>query len=259
MLMTKMSDQTVHKYRVHCTQGDGNQVLWGPDTPTVCPLDAGHSIDGNIVILDTITNAIVTIKEELVPTQGYYHCQGYERVIPSGNVGDVTTFSHSWPYQISLLNAWFFIDDDQLGDWVDANVAKDTVIGAIGAAVTGGDTTITVSSTVLENVAIGFHVNITDGVNLNDLGRVLDINTTNSTITCETAATNSFSPLSPTYVRLCVPFVNELHFNNTNQRYMIAEKKVGGKGLPPNVPFYVDYHNESGTAKKFTYNLEYIY
>lgn len=254
-----MSEQEVTKYRVRCVEGDGDQSVWSPTLPTVCPLNAAHAIDGNIVILDTISSEAVTLKEELVPTQGLYHFQGFKQNIPSGNIGNVTSISHSWPYQISLLNAYLYVTEDQVGDWLDANVAKDTVVGAIGAAITPGQTTFTVSATVLENVSIGFTVNITDGVNVNELDRVIDIDISNSTITCETAATDSFSPLSPTYVRTTIPFVNDMHFVVAGERFVVADKKFGGKGLPPNVPFYIDYHNETGNAKVLAYNIEYIY
>jgi hypothetical protein len=42
-------------------------------------------------------------------------------------------------------------------------------------------------------------------------------------------------------------------------RYDFAEKKIGGKTLPANVPITVDYQNQSGNAKVFAFNLEYLY
>lgn len=255
-----MATTVLNKYRVSCTSGDGFQFKWDTEAPTVCPLNSAHPIDASLTtIVDTVSSRVVTVKEEIVPTQGYYKLNGYHQTIPAGSPGAVTTFSHSWPFQVSILNAWFIPKTDQVGDYVDVTVAPNTVIGYIGAPITSGDTTIVVSTTVLQNLAIGFHVNITDGVNLNELGRVIAINPTNSTITVETATTNSFSPASPTYVRMNVRFIEGLTINVAGVRYVVAEKKQGGKGLPPNVPMTVLYHNQDGQAKTFCYNLEYMF
>lgn len=255
-----MSNTTLNRYRVSCNSGDGLQFIWNTAVPTVCPLNASHSINTDLTtIVDTVSTDVVTLKEELVPTQGYYKLNGYNQTIPSGAPGSVTSFTHSWPFQVSILNAWFIPDVKQIGDSVDVTVAPNAVIGYIGAGVTPGATVITVSNTVLDNVAVGFNVNITDGVQLNDLGRVIAINRTNSTITVETAATQTFSPASPTYVRMNVKFIEGLHICTTGVRYVVAEKKVGGKGLPPNIPMTVMYKNNDGLAKTFSYNLEYIF
>jgi len=250
----------VNKYRVSCTSGDGFQTVWSTDTPTVCPLNSAHSINPALTtIVDTVSSRVVAIKEEMVPTQGYYKLNGYNQVIPAGTPGAITTFSHSWPYQVSILNAWFIPRSDQMGDSVDVTVAPNSVIGAIAAPVNIGDTIITVTSTVLQHAVIGFHINITDGVNVDELGRVIAIDSNNSTITMETPTTHTFSPASPTYVRLNVKFIENLSISCPAVRYVVAEKKSGGKGLPPNVPMTVMYRNNDGQAKTFAYNLEYIF
>lgn len=255
-----MASTVVSKYRVSCNSGDGFQTVWSTSTPSVCPLNSSHSIDTALTtIIDTVSSKVVSIKEELVPTQGYYKLNGYNQAISAGTPGAITTFSHSWPYRVSILNAWFIPKSDQMGDSVDVTVAPNTVIGVIAAPVSVGDTTITVTSTVLEHAVIGFNINITDGVNVNDLGRIIAIDPNLSTITLETPTTNTFSPASPTYVRLNVRFIENLSISCPGVRYVVAEKKSGGKGLPPNVPMTVMYKNNDGQAKTFTYNLEYIF
>lgn len=256
-----MSTTTVlNKYRVFCTAGDGFQFKWDTEVPTVCPLNSAHSIDTTLTtVVDTVSNKVVTLREEAVPTQGYYKLDGYSQSIPAGAPGAVTSFSHSWPFQVSILNAWFIPKQDQVGDSVDVTVAPNTVIGALAGPASVGATTLTVTSTVLQHTVIGFHISLTDGVNTNVLGRVIAINPTDSTITVETPTTNSFSPLSPTYVLMNVKFIENLCINCAGVRYVVAEKKIGGKGLPPNVPMTVMYHNSDGLPKTFCYNLEYIF
>jgi hypothetical protein len=129
----------------------------------------------------------------------------------------------------------------------------------ISAPVYAGNTTINVTSTVTDNLNSGYYVNITDGVNNDLLGEVIDINAISGNITVETAATNSFSPLSPTYVQMTVKIADCLCINVGGLRYAFAEKKLGGKYIPKNTPLYIHYTNNSGNAKTFTYHLEYLY
>ena len=257
----KMSNLSVNEWEVYCLTDSVYRTVWNTTEPTTCPDNNAHTISTNPPprIIQTIENQRVKIIEEDGITQGTYKFKGYCYNIPAGNVGNVSTFLHTWKYPISLLNGWFISSDDMSGDKIDFTVADNSVIGAIGAPVYAGNTEITVTSTVLENISKGFFVNITDGVALDDLGEVVDINTANSTITVDTAATQTFSPLSPTYVRTTIKVIEDFSIPVTNQRYAFAEKKVGGKFLPKNTPVNVRYTNNSGNAKTLCYNMEYLY
>lgn len=260
-LQKKMS-RTLFQWRVKCLTDNQYELVWLHETdgePTVCPVNAAHSIsDLDNTIVDRVVEAEVSLKEEYVPTQGLYQSQGWEVDIDA-NVGSITIMTHTWPYQVSVLMGWFFSSSDNVGDKVEAWVAPDAVTGAIAGVVSLNDDTITVTSTVLDNTAVGYHMKLYDGSNQSYLGRVLEIDSGNSQIVVETPSDQAYSPLTPTYVQQTVRVIDEMYINVPNGRFVFAEKKMGGKGIPPTIPLHVRYHNRTGGAKKFTYNFEYIY
>jgi hypothetical protein len=254
--------RTLYQWRVKCATDNKYEYVWLDEAagePTVCPVNGAHTIvPVENTVVNRVTEAQVSIKEEYVPTQGFYQSQGYEMDV-DGNVDSVTVLNHTWPYRVSLLMGWFYSANDNVGDTVQAYVASDVITGAIAAPVAVNDDTITVTSTVLDNAAIGYHMKLFDGVNQSDLGRVLAMDVGNSAIVVETASDQNYSPLTPTYVQQTVRVIDEMFINVPAVRYVFAEKKVGGKTLPPNIPLQIRYRNRSGGAKKLVYNVEYIY
>lgn len=252
----------VYLWEVYCQTNSVYREVWSLTEPTTCPDNNTHTISSSPPprIIQSVKSKDVRIVEEADGvTQGIYKFKGYAMDIPSGNVGNVTTALYTFPYPITLINGWFIAHDHNQGDNIELSVADNTVIGAIAAPLYSGNTTLTVTSTVLNNLYKGYFVSVTDGNNVNDLGICTDINPLNSTISVATPATNTFSPLSPTYVMMQVKVVEDFAIPVSNIRYAFAEKKVGGKFLPANIPVYVKYTNNSGNAKAFCYNIEYLY
>lgn len=255
------SELKVHEWEVYCTTDSVNRSVWAPDMPTLCPDNINHTIstDPPPRIIQIVSDRMVKIIEEDGVTQGIYKFKGYKKQIPAGTPGNVTTILHTFPFPISLINGWFIAKDDMEDDTINLTVAEDMVIGAIAAPVYTGNSEITVTSTVIDNIYKGYNLKITDGVNSNDLGQVLDINVENSTLTLENPAANTFNPLSPSYILMSVNVIEDFHIPVGKQRYAFAEKKVGGKYLPAGIPISVKYTNNSGNAKTFAYNMEYLY
>lgn len=250
---------TLNKYRISC-QTDGYVYIWAETEPTECNINAGHTIDAGLTtIVDTISRAIVSLKEETIPTQGYYKAKGECVEISNGTPGSITSVIRTRPYRTSLLEGWFFTETNQIGDYVDVTAAPNTIIGAIIANVSINDTVISVSPTVLENIAIGFNLKLFDGVNTADLGECIGIDAGNYQVTVETASTFAFSAATPTYVQLTVNIIEGFYINAAPVKFEFARKKLGGKTLPPNVPLVINYHNTTGGVKKFCYCTEIMY
>ncbi len=151
----------------------------------------------------------------------------------------------------------FYSTPDNVGDYIDANVT--TVVGVIEANVSANATEIVVSDDVMENVYNGYSLDITDSVNTNNLGEILAVHTGNNTIAVTKQATQSFSTLSPTNVEITSRIIRELSINCGRVRYGFAEKKIGGRSIPPNTPLSIIYTNADGNAKQFTFNVELLY
>ena len=249
-------------WEVYCITDSAYKEVWSISEPTTCPDNNQHTISSTPPprILNTIKSNTVKIDEEADgTTQGIYKFKGFQIDIPSGSPGNVTTSVTTLNYPITLINGWFIAHDDMCGDQINLSVADNTVIGAIASPVYSGNTEIIVTGTVIDNIYKGYYMSLTDGVNLNSLGEVIDIDYVNSKIIVENEAVNNFSPLSPTYVLMTVKVIENFSIPVTNMRYAFAEKKVGGKYLPANTPWYIKYTNNSGNAKTFCYNLEYLY
>ena len=257
-----MANKTVYLWEVYCQTTSSYQTVWNEIEPTTCPLNSAHTISINPGprILEHVSQNAVQIIEELDgETQGIYKFKGFKKTIPSGNVGNVTVMSHVWNYPITLMNGWYHATPVMSTDSISVKAGQNTVIGALGAPVYTGNTEITVTNTVIDNIYKGYNLNITDGVNVDDLGECIGIDSGNNIVTVSQSATNNFSPLSPTYVRMTVNVVEDMHMICTGGRYAFAEKKVGGKYIPSGVTIDIEYTNMTGNSKMFGYNLEYLY
>ena len=209
----------------------------------------------NVTYTDSTGHQLLRIQEEDIPTGGHYQAQGYE--VDVADTDTTKTLNISFPHPVSLLAAEWNNKAAFDGDSIQMAIPY-TTIGAIGANVSSSDTVITVSSTVIDNMRIGGWVKITDGVNADDLGRCLSIDETNSQITVETAATQAFSAASPTYVQMQVRMLPKSPLDGVG-RVQLGESKIGGSYIPPNTTFEIIYYNDTGTAKKLRFMMEYLY
>ena len=253
---------SVHHWEVYCQTTSTYQFVWSPNEPTTCPENAAHTISTSPGPrkINTVSQSHVKItEEEALPTQGIYKFKGYKMDIPSGNIGNITTQTLTWDYPITIMNGYVVSTDAMVNDDINAYIASNTTIGAIGANVYTGNSSIIVTSTVFDNLYKGWSVNITDGVNNDDLGECIDMDSGNSLITCTGSATNNFSPLSPTYVQMTAKLIEDFCITAPNVKFGFAEKKIGGRSLPPGIDLTVRYVNNTGNAKPFCYYLEYLY
>ena len=256
-----MSSVTIKLWEVYCTNEELYKRVWSTTQPTTCPDNNSHSISINPgpKILNSISEKKVKIVEEDGLTQGIYKLHGFTRNIPSGNVGNVSSFVHTWKYPITLSNGWFISTNEMEGDIIDCVVAENLTIGVITAPVNYGDSILSVSPTVIPHLYNGYTITITDGVNTDKLGEVTELDSANNIVIVENTSTHSYSPLSPTYVNMGVKVIENFGIPIGKQRYAFAEKKIGGKYIPKDIPVVVKYTNNSGNAKTFIYNMEYLY
>ncbi len=251
---------TLYKWRVYCETDAKYETAWGPDMPTTCPVDpVSHIINQSLTTaVETVDPNRVQIQEEYTNTQGIYQFTGFNSAISSGTPGTVTTINNSWPYGITLLNGGFDAATSQIGDELKVDVAPNTTIGILTVAASAGATVLSVSSTVLTNILVGYKVTIYDGVNTDVLGRCLSKDTVNNTITVETALVHDFG-LSPTsYIMITVEVVKSLYIGSS-RTYEFAKKKIGGKYIPAGANVRIQYTNNDGVQKNFIYFMELMY
>ena len=252
---------TLYKFRVYC-QDEGQFVeTWSTTHPSVCPNVNTHAIDQNSwTILQEISEKIVEIKEERIPTGGNYKYYGREIDIPSGTAGDITNIDYVWDYPISILNGVLTVNTENLGDKISVVAAPDTIIGNATSDINIGDTVISVNQTVLDTLYLGYLISLLDSTNgtVNELGEVINIDKVNNTITVKQATTNAFLAADLIYVRMTVVRIDQACLAYPG-RFDIGENRIGGTYLPTGLVFQLRYQNNNGQAKKFATAVELLY
>lgn len=247
----------VNYYKIFCTSDNKFEYVWGTSAPAKCPTDTAHTVDTNsIAIVKTVAETIVTIKEEDIPTGGHFCVQTVTLAV---SASETKTLDISWPVPISVLEVTLHPTTAMEGDKVSVCIDPDTTIGALGASATAGDTILTVSSTVLAYLQLGFYITITDGTNLNQCNRVKNIDKPNSRITVETALTNSFSAATPTYVQMSVYMMKDYEIGSSGMPLELGTSKIGGSYIPVGKISRIKYENTTAVAKTFRAAVEYLY
>ncbi len=200
----------------------------------------------------------VKIEEESenAETGGTFQASGFEFNIQAG--AGVQKFTVSFPHGISLFSAEWICKAGMDNDVIDFIITPDTIIGAIIAPVSIGENSISVSPTVLANTKVGRELTLWDGINTENLGRVIDIDQALSIVTMEKTTTKAFSPLSPTYVKQNIFMARDVYLEDQG-RFEVGKDIIGGSYIPANYPLELRYNNVSTLAKKFRAVLELKY
>jgi hypothetical protein len=251
---------TLYKYRIYCTTDSKFEYIWVESTasePTTCPTNTAHTIDaGQTRIVEQNDPDIVSIKQETTNTGQHYR---WDSIAFDALANQTTTYTFSYPYPISVLDALMITDTENKGDIITWRIAPDTTIGALTADVAVNDTIINVSSTVTDNIALGFHCNLFDGVNTDELGAVIGVDSVAGTITVETAATQIFLASSPTYVRMNIYFLKDVEMGHPG-RLNIGDSKIESSYVPANTVVECQYTNNHETLdKRYVAYLEILF
>lgn len=163
-------------------------------------------------------------------------------------------------YNVGVLSYSFLSDTTHHKDGAEVHVYPEKIIGALGANVSIGDTVLTVSSTVIENMKPGFMCILSAGGIDECLGLVLEVDTVNSQITVSREAVHAFSALSPTYVKLSVIMLKAERVG-TPGPHQLGMDKIGSSLVRKNEKVRVFYHNfsEPIANKDLTFFVGHLY
>jgi len=249
----------VNNYRLYCYTEETNVLGWGTIAPTACYHNTEHSIDlDSITIVDYVDDEIINanVIEENSPTGERYQAKQFLVVPTTGS--DWQTFNFSMAKDVTVKKGTVYVQDACIGDEMSCHMSPDTIIGIITADVAAEATEISVSETVINNIFEGAEVKLYDGVNQDNCGMVLDVDTDANKITIQTATTHSFSAGSPTYVQMTVCFVHQIEVVN-NSIIELGENAIKGFHWPANTILQVKYKNNNAQEKKIGVVMEYYY
>jgi len=253
---------TYFVYRIKCTTEGMNKTWTLLDTdpaPTTCPTNTAHTIDtSSVTVIKTVEDGLVKIREEDIDTGGHFRSETKVINCPTGpNV--TQTENYSWPFPVSILELQFVSDEDNRGDVLTLSVGPQTIVGALTADCPTGATGANVSQTVVENLKIGFNIDLLQiPSTTEELGRILSVDVEGKKIYFETPTTQSFAAAGPTYVRQTAYTIKDYEIG-PGHRYVVGDSKIGGSYIPKNVIVQVDYTNMGTIPKKFIAQIEYLY
>jgi hypothetical protein len=246
---------SVIKWRVYCITESAWSYGYLEEgiEPSKCFNNDSHTINENSYQEEEkISNMNVNVIEEIVPTGGNYKAMGYKFV----NVAGENIHEYSYPYKITGLRISFCSSEQNRDDTMELSIAPNSTIGTITAGVSISDTVLTVSSDVLDEIMVGYYVNLMDNTNNDNLGVVVAVNKINSTITVKNGAVHAFSIGS--LIKMTVKMVENYTFGYEG-RMTLGDCKIGGSHLRKNCKVIVKYVNNKQTTVNFYPIIEFLY
>jgi len=114
---------------------------------------------------------------------------------------------------------------------------------------------VSVSQTVIDYTKIGFYIQLFDGTNVDNLKRVLYVDTENKKIYLESNTTNSYSAATPTYVQRSVYVVKDYEMG-AGWEHIFGRSKIGGNYIPADIVVRVIYTNNGVSTQDIIGQVE---
>jgi hypothetical protein len=262
-----MSATTVREfkytYKVKClTEGVDYEIKANMNNvPTCCPTQGfNHVIDSNnIQIINKDYEEYAGLPKIVIQEttedilQGYFRVKQYCFHCPSNSQ---TPFEFSWKYPVSVSAVKLITKIENDGDLFESCACIPTPIGICTSNIDIGNTTIKVNSTVLQYLAIGFKVKVSDNVNSEYLGEAMTLYT--DRIIVETPSTHTYAAGS--YIYIEVPNIESFKLHQEVPLLELGSSKIGGTIVKPGMIIKAFYTNLSLDVNKYcTFILEYSY
>ena len=264
--MNEMAQTNMVRWRVFCT-GAGNhgkQHIWRPEQygpPTHCPMRDTDPIDPNdIRIVQRKDANTVKIENENGNTGGNFHSTSRKLAITEST--DEQCFEFAIPVDISIFHLRFYSEEIHRGDEIELLMAPNTYIGKIMQNVTGGadgDVLIHVQETVTATLNLGYYVTLNDGNYKEELGRVIEIDGENHTITVEHPPSRTYSSTGTgTNVLMTIKTASTYHIGPP-MLHGIGETNYDSSFVPKDTPMVVKYINKNAQQKELIVYIDYKY
>jgi hypothetical protein len=291
---------TIYEWTLYCNTEACSKKVWSITAPTTCPTNTSHELNPNSIWQSgELSQSLIRIQEETIPTSGNFKTESY-RINATASTTSSVLISWPYPISALQMNFVSTPEQmyDKMSLSIGENaiigaltatvtpnsawVSQDYTVGQLVSYESKNyecktntttsqvptNTTywtykpliLSVSSTVLQYIQLGYHVNLlnaSNGTN-NDLGRVVNKDYVNSAISVELASPNTFAYTSPTYVRQTVYMFKDFEICQP-WCHSIGESKIGGSYTPANTPIKWSYNNLGTTDKIAIGYVELLY
>jgi hypothetical protein len=249
----------IYLWRIHCIDENEDKVTWAVPKPTTCPNCSSSNITHEVIVnskpIESLESSAITVSDT---SKGYYQVGSIKMEVPSGTAGDITNIDITFPMETIIWTSSTHASANMVGDSICVVIDPDKSIGSLTDDLLIGQTKLYVNSTVLDTVKVGFDITVDNGTSKEDLGRVLDINTTESTIMVESGPTVNFYQTNTTILlNLCM--IRDFVFDQFSNKIQFGDKGLRGKIVPADTIVRVKYKNNGTDAKTWYWKIEYFY
>jgi hypothetical protein len=249
----------VNQYKIYCTTDSKWEYMWGVTPPTTCPTNTAHSVDlSSVSVAYVVEEKTVVIQEEETPTGGHFAAETI--VIDAGNF-ETKVQDLSWPIPINVLEIIVHPTSGMENDTISVDIAPNTTVGVLTATGATGTTQHYVSSTVTDNIKVGYHCCLAGHTGaMAMLGRVLEVNSASGYISTEFAISgpHDFAP-ALTAVQQDIFMMYEHELPVSAVPFPVGGSKIGSSYIPANTTIRCTYKNSSTGSKHFVATVEYLY
>lgn len=243
----------INKWSVFCeTENKLLEVLSisGNPPPLICPNNPEHFLTPEkTFLLQVVQENQTKIKEESIPTQGFFKVEGKIINCPANSISQQDT---GLKQAVSILAFYISPSPNNFKDVLDVYINLGT-IGILAEPIVSGSITLKIATPVFSNIPLGFEI-LVGGV---CVGEVLYKNTETQTLTMDAVISQNFAANSPIGLR------NRMMKNfiiGLSPRYDLGISVIGGSYMSPNYSVTAVYTNKSPTEnKELIYHIEYLY
>jgi hypothetical protein len=243
---------SINQWEIFCeTENKFVQFLSisGNPPPIVCPNNNEHTITNNRTFLEkVIQQEELKIKEETIPTQGFYKVEGKIMNCPANIVSTQETIlkrpASTLAFYASTVPANY---KDTLDVYVNLGI-----IGVLSQNLEQNSSSISIITPIFENIPVGFEIYIGETC----FGEILAKNSENNTLTVEIPASQQYTTGTPVSLknRMMKNFIIGLC-----PRYEFGLSTIGGTYMSSSYTVTTHYTNISNEDKTLIYYVEYLY
>jgi hypothetical protein len=195
-----------------------------------------YADDGQVVI------------KEYNETNGHYKTKGF--TFTTGASG-ITEYIISFPYQVELLAGTCDFQYAELGDYVDFDVAPDTLIGITMTEGVSGNDVLTVNDTARDNTGNGYYLEIG-----NYTYQVVRTEELENPVYFHPPFKENIPAYTPIFQTIrMVESLYAVHGRTVE----IGANKIGASFIPRGVPIKIKYFSVSNTPKQIFFTLDLLY
>jgi hypothetical protein len=185
-------------------------------------------------------------------TQGLFSAESVVIDIHSGQTEIIKDIS--WKFTVAIKSGTIGVNNNMIGDELEILVSPNTIVGALISTLNVGDTTISVSPTVIQNIKRGYYIGLFNVLGGIELGRVIEIGS--NYVKIDKPSTEFAN--NGSYVTMTAKIIPYLYFSDLST-IEIGKDIPTGQRLPANTIIRIKYKNNNNSTKKVSFFVEYLY